>query len=233
MTKSVELSYATLARHGKQALKFDAVNHPTVNETQFGFFPLFKGQPKHLIVEQSSHRWERSWIVQLTPLRVIFDNAWYEVGTDIVVKDLDADGMPELIQRYQQFWFFQFGDLADTQTPAWFTNANSPFIQIVFAYNPRTGKYEPANPRFQAYALSGLPRLEQRIAAERPSKFLNADLLGLVFERTLLLLFAGEEERAWQGFREHCPWDNCATIEQRFRLRLKDDPVYLFFAKHR
>jgi hypothetical protein len=233
MTRPVELSYATLTHQGKQVLKFDAVNHPYGNETKFGFFQLFKGQPQHLIVEQSSHRWERSWIVQLSPLRLIFDNAWYEVGTNLVVKDLDQDGIPELIQRYEQFWFFQFGDSANTAIPTSFYNTNSPFTDIVFAYNSQARKYKPANPHFKEYVFAGLPSLEQRIEAQGRSNSFNEYLLSLVFERTLLLLFAGEEKRAWQGFQEACQWDNCATIEQRFRLKLKDDPVYQFFAKHR
>lgn len=233
MTRPVELSYAVLTRQGQQVLKFDGVNHPYGNETKFGFFQLFKDNPQYLIVEQSTHRWERSWIVQLAPLRVIFDNAWYEVGSNLVVKDLDQDGIPELIQRYQQFWFFRFGDSASPAIPASFYNPNSPFTQIVFAYTPRTGKYEPANPRFKAYMLAELPGLDQRIKASGRSMTFDIDLLGLVFERTLLLLFVGEEERAWQGFREHCPWKDCAAVEQRFKLKLKDDPVYQFFAKHR
>lgn len=233
MTQPVELSYAVLTRQGKQVLKLDGINHPYGNEAKFGFFQLFKEQPQHLIVEQSTHRWERSWIVQLAPLRVIYDNAWYEVGSNLVVKDLDQDGIPELIQRHQQFWFFQFADPATGAIPTSFYNTNSPFTDIVFAYNSQARKYEPANPHFKEYVFAALPSLEQRIEAQGRSNSFNEYLLGLVFERTLLLLFAGEEKQAWQGFREHCLWDNCAAIEQRFKLKLKDDPVYLFFAKHR
>jgi hypothetical protein len=233
MTRSVELSYVTLTRQGKEVLKFDAVNHPYGNETKFGFFQLFKGQPQHLIVEQSSHRWERSWIVQLAPLRVIYDNAWYEAGSNLIVNDLDQDGIPELIQRYLQFWFFQFGDPATSEIPTSFYNRNSPFTQIVFAYNHNTGKYEPANPRFRDYVLTGLPSLEQHIEERWQSNADDMDLLGLVFERTLLLLFVGEEERAWQGFLARCRWDDCAAVEQRFKLKLQSDPVYRFFTQHR
>jgi hypothetical protein len=129
-----QILYAVLRKNGKVLATFDGLSYPLGTEVRFGLFPLLGESSKQLIVEQTTHRGWRYWVVNLSPsFSVLYDSGNYPVGY-LRALDLDKDGRYELLQPLLSFWFFNKLD-----------NTNSPFIDIVFKYNPRTQTYIPAN----------------------------------------------------------------------------------------
>ena len=213
-----EIQYAVLKKNGKVVAKFDGLSHPLGTEVRFGLFPLLGQVSNQIIVEQTTHRGWRYWVVDLSPnFRIIYDSGDYPVGYSLRALDLNHDGRYELIHTLHTFWFFN--KLANT---------NSPFIDVVFKYNPKTRKYVPANPEFQEYALR---EVEQKIRKAREVKEkwngtgYDGDLLGAVLEVALPYIYAGKEQEGWSFYEEYNSLDKEA-IKSEIKKALEDDSIY-------
>lgn len=218
-----ELSYAQLKRRGKVVLTFDEVEHPLGNETRFGLFPFLSPDTKQLLVQQDAWRDRRQWIVALEKKpKLLFDTRdyWLE-GAEAM--DLDCDGQYELVGG-QKYWHFEF---LNGMT---FSSADSPVLTIVFAYNPKTQKYEPANPRFKSYLLETIARardyLEKKPNNNPQSLFGDMSNLMLV---TMTLALVGEKEAAWTFFDRYCPMGKLAekaVAKSRISSAIRNNAAY-------
>jgi hypothetical protein len=139
--------------------------------------------------------------------------------------DLDSDGQFELV-GYQTYWGFEF--LKD-QT---YSSADSPDIQIVFGYDPKTKKYEPANPRFKSYLLERLQEIKSRFDGADGRAREGYSLLARisdVMDGTMTLALVGEENAAWEFFDQYCPAEKPeekADAKSRVKSAIRENTIY-------
>jgi hypothetical protein len=212
-----EILYAVLKKNGKVLATFDGLSYPLGVEVRFGLFPLLGESSKQLIVEQSTYRGWRYWVVNLSPgFSVLYDSVNYDVG-GLRALDLDKDGHYELIQTLNGFGFFNKLD-----------NTNSPFIDIVFKYNPRTQTYIPANPEFQDFALKDIEQKIKRareVGATDDSGNYYRNLLSAVLEVSLRYIYAGKEKEGWSFYEEYNAPDK-DEVKSELKKVLNQDSVY-------
>jgi hypothetical protein len=217
-------NYAILKKNGRVVTKFDGVIHPLGNEIRFGLHSVLGQETKQLIVEQTAHRDWRYWVVDLgREAKVIYDSDKYSVGHSLRVIDVDGDGRSELVQSLLTFWFFDR-----------LANTNSPFIDIVFSYEPKLREYLPANQRLSEFALRNL---EQQINAVRVVKSkwngtgYDGDILGEVLEVILSYLYSGKEKEAWEYYEAEYDLHDKAEMKSKIEKVLMDDAVYRAISK--
>jgi hypothetical protein len=209
--------YAVLRKNGKVLVTFDGLLHPLGTEVRFGLFPLLGESSKQLIVEQSTYRGLRYWVVNLSPgFSVLYDSVNYDVGY-LRASDLDKDGRYELIQPLLSFKFFNKLD-----------NTNSPSIDIVFKYNQRTQTYIPANPEFQDFALKDIEqkiKKAREVGATDDSGNYYRNLLSAVLEVSLRYIYAGKEKEGWSFYEEYNAPDK-DEVKSELKKVLNKDSVY-------
>lgn len=209
--------YAVLRKNGKVLVTFDGLLHPLGTEVRFGLFPLLGESSKQLIVEQTTHRGWRYWVVNLSPsFSVLYDSGNYHVG-GLRALDLDKDGRYELIHTLNSFRFFNKLD-----------NTNSPFIDIVFKYNRRTQTYIPANPEFQDFALKDIEqkiKKAREVGATDDSSNYYRNLLSAVLEVSLRYIYAGKEKEGWSFYEEYNAPDK-DEVKSELKKVLDRDSVY-------
>jgi hypothetical protein len=212
-----QILYAVLKKNGKVLATFDGLLHPLGTEVRFGLFPLLGESSKQLIVEQSTYRGLRYWVVNLPPsFSVLHDSVNYPVGY-LRALDLDKDGRYELIQSLLSFHFFNKLD-----------NTNSPSIDIVFKYNPRTQTYIPANPEFQDFALKDIEqkiKKAREVRATDDSSNYYRNLLSAVLEVSLRYIYAGKEKEGWSFYEEYNAPDKDEVKSELMKV-LNRDSVY-------
>jgi hypothetical protein len=212
-----EILYAVLRKNGKVLVTFDGLLHPLGTEVRFGLFRLLGESSKQLIVEQTTHRGWRYWVVALSPrFRVIYDSVNYPVG-GLRALDLDKDGRYEMIQTLNSFGFFNKLD-----------NTNSPSIDIVFKYNRRTQTYIPANPEFQDFALKDIEqkiKKAREVGATDDSSNYYRNLLSAVLEVSLRYIYAGKEKEGWSFYEEYNAPDK-DEVKSELKKVLDRDSVY-------
>lgn len=212
-----EIEYAVLRRHGRVVAKFDSPIDQ-LSEVRFGLFSFLGNDAKQLVIEQTSNKFWRYWIVSLQPeFRVIYDSSKYDVVYELRVGDIDSDGKLEIIQNLGSFWYFNLD------------NVFSPRPQIIFKYNSTTGSYIPANPEFKEAALKDI---EQRISKTREVIERKEDpaygphVRSAVLDVVLRYLYAGKSDEAWAFYDQHYNVEDKESMKAELKEKLKQDNVY-------
>lgn len=184
-----EIEYAVLRRNGRVVAKFDSPIDQ-LSEVRFGLFSFLGNNAKQLVIEQTSNKFWRYWILGLQPeFSVIYDSNKYDVVYELRISDIDSDGKLEIIQNLGSFWYFDS-----------LGNLFSPRPEIIFKYNSSTGTYMPANPQFKEAALKDI---EQRISKTREvierkeNPVYELHVLSAVLDVVLRYLYAGKSGEAW------------------------------------
>lgn len=212
------IEYATVSRHGRKVATLEGFKEAGSGAfVRFGLFPALGGETKQLVVEQTVHRGWLYWVADLSDdFSVVYFSGDYPVGHELHAADLDGDGRHELIQSLHTFWFFN----------SHLNNVNSPFISVVFKYDPKARKYLPANPEFRGYLLRDLEQEKARVKElkEKPGTP-QGDLLGAVLEVTLAYLYAGMEQEGWDYFEQYDAPDR-AQMKADVMEALREDSFY-------
>jgi hypothetical protein len=217
--REIEIAYAVLRKNGKQVAKFDFLDPAFQTEVRFGFFPVLGQDNKQLVVELTTYRGWQYWVIDLYPdFRIIYDSSDYNAGGSLGILDVDKDGRHELVHTLHTFWYFDK-----------LSNTNSPFIDIVFKYEPKLKRYIPANPKFHEFALNGI---EQHIREARevnvrtqPHNSVGDDL-GSVLKVFLRYLYAGKELEAWSFYDEVYNSPDKWEVKAKIKKRLSEDAAY-------
>jgi hypothetical protein len=216
---NAEVTYVILKRNGKTAATFEGIHYPLGNDARYGLFPVLGQETKQLIIEQEAHRAWHHWVVNLSPNpKVIYDSGDYPVGHSLRAIDIDRDGKYELIQSLLSFWFW-----------GRFSNVDSPFIEIIFVYNPVLQKYIPANSQFQEFALRNIEdkiRRAKEIKADSSLPGQDNGKLGAVLEVVLTYLFAGKEQEAWAFYESEYNLQDKEEMKVEVKKALSKNVVY-------
>lgn len=213
-----EIEYAVLRRNGRVVAKFDSPIDQ-LSEVRFGLFSFLGSDAKQLVIEQTSNKFWRYWIVSLQPeFRVIYDSSKYDVVYELRVSDIDSDGKVEIIQSLGSFWYFNS-----------LGNLFSPRPQMIFKYNSSTESYIAANPEFKQAALKDI---EQRISKTREVIERKEDpayglhVRSAVLDVVLRYLYADEREQAWAFYEQHYNVDDRESLRAALKDKLKQDTLY-------
>ena len=216
---NAEVTYVILKRNGKTAATFEGIHYPLGNDARYGLFPVLGQETKQLIIEQEAHRAWHHWVVNLSPNpKVIYDSGDYPVGHSLRAIDIDRNGKYELIQSLLSFWFW-----------GRFSNVDSPFIEIIFVYNPVLQKYIPANSQFQEFALRNIEdkiRRAKEIKADSSLPGQDNGKLGAVLEVVLTYLFAGKEQEAWAFYESEYNLQDKEEMKVEVKKALSKNVVY-------
>jgi hypothetical protein len=217
--QTMPTTVVTLKRDNKIIETFEGVHYPSGNDAYFILSPILGRQTKQLIIGEEANRDNRYWIVELSQkVEVLFDSGDYDVGRYFRKIDINHDGKYEVVQLLTAFWFFDE-----------FNNINSPFIDIIFAYDEERKKYLPANPQFQKFALR---TLAQDIAKARNTKSdgntlrPGRDKLGAVMKVVLSYLYAGKEKEGWAFYESEYKLPDKEEMRTKFQERLSRDAIY-------
>jgi len=213
-----EIEYAVLRRNGRVVAKFDSPIDQ-LSEVRFGLFSCLGKDNKQLVVEQTSNKFWRYWVVSLQPeFRIIYDSSRYDVVYELRVVDLDGDGQLEILQNLGSFWYFNGLD-----------NLYSPRPQIIFEYNSSMGSYIPANPEFKEAALKDI---EQRINKTREVIKGQQDPVYALHVRSAILdvvlryLYAGQSNEAWAFYDQYYNVEDKESLKGELQEKLRQDKVY-------
>lgn len=216
---NAEVTYAVLKRGGKIINKFEGVQNPLGNDARFALFPVLGRKSKQLIVEETAWREWRHWVVDLSGgAKVIYDSGDYSVGQSLRAVDIDGDGKNELIQSLLAFWFFDR-----------LTNVDSPFVDIIFAYNPAQKKYLPANARFQEFALRNIKDDIRKVAEIRTDSNApgqDGGKFGAILNVVLTYIYAGKEREAWAFYENEYNLADKEEMKTKIKDVLGKDEVY-------
>lgn len=209
-----EVSYAVLKRNGKVITKFDGVYFGLGNATDFGLFPFLGGEARQLAVSQTVPRGGRHWVVDLSSeARVIFDSGDYGVGREeFSVIDIDKDGVREISMPVTAFYTFENMYMAETPLP-----------EIIFKYDRKAGKYFPANPVFQGYALRGIEDEIRQLDPNDESSYLSKRL-----DIALSYIYAGKEAEAWSFFDKEYRLPDKEEMKAKIKAVLKTEAAYKY-----
>ena len=211
-----DVSYAIIKRDGKTIAKFDGVDHPMGNQTDFGLFDLLGDKSQQLIVSLSVPRGGNQWVVSLYPtFRELFDVADYSVGresADWFPIDIDNDGVFEISLPKTSFYGMEgLQSVGETPLP-----------EIVFKYDSKQKKYLPANHLFVDYVMRGWDPEKEKDTYQHHR-----------FNYLLDCVFAGQEKEGWASFDKHYPSADKERMKSRLKAILRNDPVYKYIYKKR
>ena len=216
---NAEVTYVVLKRNGKTSATFEGIHYPLGNDARFGLFSVLGKESKQLIIEQEAHREWQHWVVDLSPnAKVIYDSGDYPVGHSLRAIDIDQDGKYELIQSLLSFWFW-----------GRFSNVDSPFIEVIFVYNPTLQKYIPANPQFQEFALRNIVddiRKAKEIKADSNQPGQDKGKFGAVLKVVLTYLYTGKEQEAWSFYESDYNLPDKKEMKVEIQKALGRDAVY-------
>jgi hypothetical protein len=212
-----DATYAVVRRNRRTLSTFDSgLSSPLVNSTEFGLFPFLGGKTKQLVVSQDLPRTGTQWVAAFSRrFRIIFDGPAWRVGResdDMGIIDLDHDGVCEITVPITDFYGLQ-----DKMSMA-----QIPLPEIVFKYDPKRGKYLPANQRFQDYELEGTADLENVSTGDEFSH------RSIILGRFLDLIYAGKQKDAWDYFERAYKLKDKVEIKHRVKTILTRQPVYNF-----
>ena len=220
---NTNVEYAVLRRNGRLVAKFDSPIDE-ISEVRFGLFSFLGDGAKQLVVEQTSKKFWRYWIVSFQPeFRVIYDSGKYDVVSELRTADIDGDGRLEIIQNLGSFWYFNLD------------NVYSPRPPMIFKYQLTTHKYAPANPEFSQSALKDI---EQRITRTRkvieskdnPAYVQN--VRSAVLDVVLRYLYAGKKKEAWAFYDEYYNVEDKASLRFELVKKLGRDTLYREIARN-
>jgi hypothetical protein len=209
-----------LSKKGKSITRFEGMYYPLGNYMSFGLFSFLGGSEQQLLAFDESYKWERDWIISLTPrYEVLFDSHDYGIGWGrIGVVDVDQDGVYELTELQ-----------SIGLNIAW-ANSDYPWVKVIFKYDSRIHKFTPANHIFTSYSLDSIDeQLKQFKDGQGSTK---RDFLEIM----LRYFYAGKDSEAWRFFDENfaaqftnpvADGDKEKTIEL-IKKALAKDPIYRF-----
>ncbi len=212
-----EIEYAVLRHNGRVVAKFDSPLDQ-LSEVRFGLFSFLGNDAKQLVIEQTSNKFWRYWIVSLQPeFKVIYDSNKHDVVYELRVSDLDRDGKLEIIQNLGSFWYFNSDNLF------------SPRPQIIFKYDSSMSRYIPANPEFKEAALKDI---EQRIGKtravieRRDDQAYDLHVRSAVLDVVLRYLYAGKRDEAWAFYDQNYNVEDKESLRSQLKDKLKQDALY-------
>jgi hypothetical protein len=220
-----ENEVAVLKKNGKVIREFDAVRHPLGGYTKLALVSVLGNRTKQLIVEQTGPREWAYWVVALKPhFRVVFTNTDYPLDHEPEIKDLDSDGLPELLMTLNTFWFFDG-----------LCGACSPRFAVALKYDKRRRSFRPANHLMKGLCDTPeeLAQAEQKIRSwqsENPDINSNQskamDLYSKVLEHALPLIYCGKEDLGWSFFDRLYNLPDREIRKSTIKGTLKHDRVY-------
>jgi len=215
---STEIEYAVLRRKGKVVAQFDS-SLDRLTRVRFGLFAFLGHKYSQLVIEQSSEKFWRYWVVSLEPdFRVIYDSGKYDLVYELRVTDVDGDGYSEIVQNLGSLWYFASLD-----------NLYSPRPPIIFTYDSSERIYVPANKRFQQLALKDI---EERITKtgevierkDDPASALH--VRSAVLDVVLRYLYSGKTSEAWTFYDRHYKIEDKETLRVELIKKLGQDKLY-------
>ena len=216
-----EIEYAVLKKGGKVVATFDG-RPGQLSEVRFGLFPLLGEKDKQLVIEQTSNRYWRYWIVDLAPtFRVIYDSGKYHVIYDLRTLDADDDGRAEISQHLGTFWFFT----------GRFDNIYSPRQPILFEYDTRVREYRPANPAFERVVLKDAEQRMDKIReikqAESNSNSTSRMMRdSAILDLMLRYIYAGKRQEAWSRYEQEYEGKDKKQFAAEIMNQLRTDSIY-------
>lgn len=182
-----DIEDAVLEKNGKRLLRFEGVYYPAGNWMQFSLFSLTRSKNKDLIVCDRSNRFGRLWIVNFdNEAKQIFDSDdWDGFREWITFVDFEKDGIYEFTMAQYNYAGFKF--LAHIDTP---------IMLIIFKYNQISGKYLPANYKYQDH-------VKEIIEKQDREEVKNNLTFRPMLENFLGLMYAGMETEAWEYFEKN------------------------------
>lgn len=200
-------------RNNRRVLKFDGVYFMKGNSTEFGLFDLLGNRSRQFIISQTVPRGGRHWVVSVSPkVRVLFDSWDYGVGREeFYIIDVDKDGVYEIVLPVTAFYEMQdkmcIGEI--------------PLPEIIFKYDPKAGKYLPANHLFLDYTLHDIEGDIARLLTEGDRNYRSRRL-----DILLRYIYARKPEEGWDFFEREYQRPDKEEIRARIKLVLKQSPVY-------
>lgn len=212
-----EIEYAVLRHNGREVAKFDS-SIDQLSEIRFGLFSFLGKDDKQLIVEQTSDKLWRYWIVSLQPeFRILYDSKKYDVVFELRVADLDGNGNQEIIQNLGTFWYFNSD------------NVFSPRPQIILKYNSSTGTYIPANSEFKETVLKDIEQRIQKtreVAQNKDDPAYELHLRSALLDVVLRYLYSGEKDAAWAFYNQNYNLDDKESVRVQLQTKLMQDALY-------
>jgi hypothetical protein len=219
----VNVNYVVVKKAGKILGRFDAdVYFGLGNSASFGMFPFLGGGKQQLFISQGVPRGGCQWVVNLSPgFRIIFDGAKYAVGRegdDLAARDLDRDGVYEVIVPITDFYALQ-----DKMSIS-----DIPLPEIIFKFDPIKEAYLPANSLFRDYVSHGLVDVPKVMDA----RDLNFPHRSAVISNLLIYVYAGDERAGWDVYDMSYSLDDKEEVRRRIKSILRNQPVYKFIYNH-
>lgn len=214
---STTIEYAVLRRNSRIVATFDSPIDQ-LSEMRFGLFSFLSDGAKQIVVEQTSNKFWRYWIVSLQPhFKVVYDSNNYDVVFELRVADIDNDVKQELLQHLGSFWYFKSNNIFSPRPP------------IVFQYNAAEARYIPANPQFKEVTLKDInQRVDKaRQVIERkedPNHELH--IHSAVLDVVLRYLYSGEEDEAWSVYDKHYDLHDKDAFKKELKDILAADRLY-------
>jgi hypothetical protein len=208
----------SLLKSGIRVIKTFEGEPTWLSASDFALLPLLNGTEQQLLVGQTQPRSGRFWIVSLSPkFRILLDTDEYgNFREEPTVVDLDDDGTYEFINS-----MWDFGGIGRAFRPL-----STPQPCIIFSYDRKTGRYVPANDKFQRRELDAIA---EEIKALSPI----ADETGEVYydRRASILLryvFAGKEKEGWEFFEKHYQLEDKQEIMKALKAALRKQAAYRY-----
>ena len=220
--------YAEISRNGRSVARLDSL-HYSLETTDFALFPFLGGKAKQLAVSQTVPKYWVHWVVSLSRgARVLFYSRDFDLSRELMVADLDHDGVSEIFQCVMRFDYFDV-----------LAHSESPLPTVIFKYNARVGKYLPANRRFAGYLLKGVDAdladaryLGQGLDRSRDyRKNYSAAweaYLGKLLDVVLTYIYAGKEKRGWAIYDREYRFPDSRMLKRKIKHQLASCPVYKF-----
>jgi hypothetical protein len=213
-----------VSRNGRAIHRFEGIYNPLGNKLGYGFYRFLKGSEEQLFIVDESNRYDREWIVSLSPnFEVLFDSGDYNVESGYLrVTDINNDGEKEITLGI--FCGLGFGSVM----------SDRPWRRIIFKYDAATRKYLPASHIFTDYTLTGQDERIQKFRGNSPA--LNGGKFSELLEILTTYIYAGRENEAWRFFDENFSdrfisdgaEKEKSETRAKIKAKLNKDPIYKF-----
>lgn len=178
-----DLENAVLFENGKQVKVFEGTEHPLGNDIDFGLFSFASDGNNQIIISDTSNRYEREWIIDLSNgYKLLFDSGEYDIyDTGLAVVDQDDDGVYEITAIKTDYLFG-------------FPNLYIPRNRIIFKFDKQIQKFLPTSHKMQDFTMKDLAESLERFEQDEEKRF--SDVLNI----TLKYIYAGKEPEGWEFF---------------------------------
>lgn len=215
--KATEIEYATLRQKQRVVAKFDS-ELDGLTKVRFGLFSFLNQNEKQLIVEQTSSKFWRYWIVRLRPtVRILYDSGKYDIVYELRVADFDGDGNFEIIQNVGTFWYFDSLD-----------NLYSPRPEIIFKYDSK-GRYVPANPYFSEAALRDIKERINKtheVIERKDGLAYNLHVRSAVLDVLVRYLYSGKPKEGWDFYNQNYKMEDKESLRSDLIAQTRKDKLY-------